>query len=168
MEVIQCPACKTEIYPQDNLCENCRFPCHGSEKEKSIHIGRFIAKKGIVRDSSDAVGNVKKILFGLAALNVFSVIVMYSSTTYHWLDLSLNGFLALVFVFCAIFVEKAPLLFTALPLAILLCVYILNAIIDPVSLVNGIIIKVLIVGSLVYSIYLSLKAKRFQKQYKIG
>ncbi len=168
MELTQCPACRIDTYENSDFCDNCIFPFKGTEKEKSIHIDKFISKKGIVRDSSDAVGNVRKILFALAALNVLSVFVLYSGDTYHLFDLVLNVFLALVFVFCAILVKKAPLLFTALPLTILLCVYILNAIIDPVSLLSGSIIKVLILGSLIYSILLSLKAKRFQKQFKIG
>ncbi|RDK84857.1 hypothetical protein [Marinirhabdus gelatinilytica] len=168
METLTCPACKIKVYENPDFCDNCKYPFIGSEKEKSIHIGKFISKKGVVQDSSNALGNVQKILFFLGGLNILTVIIMYSSTNSHWLDLALNGFLALVFIFCAIFLKKAPLLFTILPLATLLGVYTLNAVIDPMSLVNGIIIKVLIVGSLIYSMYLSLKARKFQKLYKLG
>tara|TARA_A100000171_G_C2139209_1_gene153223 strand:+ start:6522 stop:7028 length:507 start_codon:yes stop_codon:yes gene_type:complete len=168
MELIQCPACKTEVYQQDNLCENCKFPFMGSEKEKSIHIGRFISKKGVVQDSSNATTNVQKILYALSALYVISIVIIFSSPDSHWLDMVFNAFLAVIFLLSAILVKKAPVFFTAFPLAVLLGVYTLLAVIDPVSLINGVIIKLLIVGSLVYSLYLLYKSKQFKKRYRVS
>ena len=168
MEIGNCPSCKIAQYEIQEFCKNCNFPFNGTEKEKSIHIGRFINKKGVVQDSSNAIGNVRKILFVLAGLYVISIIVLFSNASAHWIDLAFNGFLVGIFLLCALLVKREPVFFTAFALVALVGVYILLAVIDPMSLLNGIIFKVLIVGSLLYSLLLSFKAKKFKKQYQMN
>ena len=46
-----CPACKKENPKIAIFCETCNYPFEGTEKEKAIHIGRFVTKKGVTVDS---------------------------------------------------------------------------------------------------------------------
>ena len=43
---LKCPNCKEAVSQVEIECENCKFPLAGTEKEKSIFIGKQIANKG--------------------------------------------------------------------------------------------------------------------------
>ncbi len=75
MENNNCPACKTEFSERVEFCSKCEFPFNGTEKEKAIHIGRFIGKKGVIADSSIYIKKSQNILYFIAGLNIFSLIL---------------------------------------------------------------------------------------------
>jgi len=167
MEDLICPACKTKIYIQDEFCDICAFPIHGTEKEKAIHIGRFINKKGVVEDSSNALSNVQKILFAISGLYLISFLIIYSKPDSHWLDLLIYGILVGVFLLSAIVLKKSPLFFTVFPLIVLLFFYTLLGLIDSSTIYKGIALKIFIISSLLYSIFLTIKANKFKKKYNV-
>ncbi|WMI65997.1 hypothetical protein RBH94_02290 [Aestuariibaculum sp. YM273] len=167
MNNLQCPACKKEYQEQLSICNNCNFPFNGSEKEKGIHIGRFISAKGVITDSDNSIEKSQQILFFITGLNVLFLIVGIWNSSYDIIDLILNGIISIIFLLCAIFIKKKPLLLTSIPLLLMIGINILNYILEPRSILNGILMKVAIIGSLIYSIYLIISSEKFKKQYSV-
>lgn len=167
MENPTCPCCKIAILESTLICSNCQFPFNGTEKEKSIHIGRFISSKGVLTDSDDSISKSQKILSVITALNTIFLIIGITKGNYMILDIILNGFITLIFLLCAIFIKKMPLVLTCIPLFLVISINILNYFIDPISILSGIAMKLVIIISLGYSVYLIVQAKKFQKQFKI-
>ncbi|MEK6154555.1 hypothetical protein WIW50_14895 [Flavobacteriaceae bacterium 3-367] len=165
MDNISCPACKQEYSEIQEICENCKFPFNGTEKEKSLHIGRFINKKGVIVDSSDAIRRSQLILYAIAGINALFIIVITLTGKIQLFDIALNGILALVFLLCGLFIRQRPMLLTLIPLILILGIYALNFLVDPSSIFKGIIVKLIIIGSLIYSLYLIDRAKRFQSKF---
>ncbi len=167
MEIKTCPACKNENNIEVNFCELCDFPFEGSEKEKSIHIGKFIGKKGIIIDSEDSLTKSRNLLLIAAGFYLVGSIINYPLLLEYLILLIVNVIIILVITTSALLLKKAPLLFLIIPLTLLLIIYISNFIINPDTLLNGIIFKVLILGSLVYSLYNYVASKKFKKKFNM-
>lgn len=165
MESIKCPSCKTVFVENKETCSACNFPFKGTEQEKSVHIGQFILKKGVVIDASDYLKKTQNILYAIAGLLGISLIILVLSKNYYTIDLVFNGSLIIVFICCGVFIKKNPILLIVLPLFLIIGVYLLNYLVDPNTLLQGIFIKTIIIGSLIYSIYLQLKASKFKEKY---
>ena len=72
-----CPACKNVNETDIDSCVRCEFPFNGSDKEKSIHIGKFIGQKGIITDSEDSLTKSQNFLYLAAAFYLVGVIVNF-------------------------------------------------------------------------------------------
>ena len=167
MSSIQCPACKKPQEANLSNCKNCMFPFTGSEQEKSKHIGLFINKKSIVHDAENAITRSRKILFLIAAYNFLFITVPFISPDME-IDIfaiSINVILALGFIMCALLLKRSPMFFTIFPLCAILGLYAANFLYDPDLAMRGIIFKLVIIGSLIYSIYLLQEAKKFNNKF---
>ncbi len=167
MEKLKCPSCKKEYLDKIDTCKNCKFPFNGTEKERAIHIGQFINKKGVLIDSTDSIEKSQKILYAIAGINLIFLIIGFIKNSYQLFDLILNGIIVAVFLLCAFFIKKSPLILTIIPLILMIGIYTLNFIVEPRSIFNGIVVKLLIVGSLIYSIFLIKSADGFKKTYGV-
>ena len=167
MSSIQCPACKEPQEINVSNCTNCRFPFTGSTQEKSKHIAQFINKKSVINDAEEALSRSKKILFLISGYNFLFILVSILSSTIEVdvFSISINLILGLGFVICGLLLKKSPMFFSVFPLGMILGLYTVNFILDPDLAMRGIIYKLIIVGSLIYSIYLLQKAKTFNKQF---
>ncbi|OEK07685.1 hypothetical protein A8C32_17045 [Flavivirga aquatica] len=165
MDLKYCPACKNDNNSKVDFCIKCDFPLTGTEKDKSIRIGKFIGKKGIIFDADNSLEKSRKLLYYAAAFFILGIIINFSSLTNNILALGFNISIAMVILTCGILIKKAPLVFLLIPLILLLSIYGLNYMYDPTSLPRGIFFKLLIIGSLIYSIYNYLASEKFKKKY---
>lgn len=162
---MECPACKNNVSTESEKCNYCEFPFNGSEKEKSVHIGRFINKRGVIFDANDSIKKSQNILLLVIGLNVFGMLVNIDLLMADKLVLIINILIIISFGVCSFMIKKAPVLFTVIPLMIILSLYIINFIFDPNTILNGIIIKLIIVGTLAYSIFLQISSNKFKKKF---
>lgn len=165
MENKVCPACKNENENSNEFCIKCEFPFNATDKEKSIHIGRFIGKKGIIVDADDALTKSQNLLYLAAGFFLLGIIINFSVLLNNWFALLFNVVVVAVIVVSGALLKKSPLLFLIIPLFVLLSIYISNYLYDPNTLMQGIVFKCLILGSLIYSIYNYLASEKFKKKY---
>lgn len=165
MESIKCPSCKTIFIENKETCSKCNFPFNGTEQEKSIHIGQFILKKGVVIDASDYLKKTQNILYSLAGLSVIGLILFILPVNHYTIDIVFNVSIIIVLIFCGFFIKKNPILLTVLPLFLVIGVSLLNYLANPIILLQDALLKILIIGSLIYSINLQLKASKFKEKY---
>lgn len=163
-----CPACKNENENIRVECAFCKYPFEGTEKEKAIHIGQFINKKSVLTDTDNAILRSQQILFAIAGINtIFLIILFLNSTNIPASSFVLPVFIIILFLTCAFLIKKNPLVFIAIPLAVLLTLYGVNYLYDPSSLLRGLLLKIIIVGSLIYSLYLIVSSNKFKKSHNI-
>ena len=163
---MNCPACKIENENTIKNCKNCEYPFNGTEKEKGIHIGRFINKKGIVNDSDESIMKSQKILIGVGIFNLVFLLIGFSNGGIDVFGIIFNGIITGIILLCGIFIKKKPVTLTLIPLILIIGINILNFIFDPNSILNGILMKIVIIGSLGYSLYLVSQMKKFKKKYE--
>lgn len=161
-----CPACKKENPEIAIFCETCKYPFEGTEQEKAIHIGRFVAKKGVTVDSEIHINRSRSILLIIAVINAFAIVMgLTDPDLYSMIDVGFNIVITAVFVWCAITIKKNPFIKILIPFLLLLFVNLLNFLVDPNTLAQGIVLKTIYIGSLGYSLYLVKSAENFRKKY---
>ena len=105
-----CPACKKENPKIAIFCETCNYPFEGTEKEKAIHIGRFVTKKGVTVDSEIQINRSRSILFIIAIINGLAIAMgIVNSVDYSIADHVFNIIITSVFILCAITIKKIHL-----------------------------------------------------------
>lgn len=167
MEKIICPACKKEYTEALNNCDNCDFPFNGTEKERAVHIGRFINKKGVLIDSDTTITKIQKLFYGIAGFNIMLLVIHLLLGSLYIINSFLDFIFFAIFLICGIFIRKRPLVFTITPLVFMIGINALYYLIDPQIALRGILYKITIVGCILYSIYIVLKARGFEKKYKV-
>ncbi|WP_435261846.1 hypothetical protein [Tenacibaculum sp. nBUS_03] len=167
MENINCPACKSEQIEKIEFCKNCKFPFKGTEKERAIHIGKFINKKGVIFDSSDSIERSQQILFGIAGINLFFIIFGYFTIGSTFLDIIINLIITAIIAFFGYKIKENPIRYTLIPLILLLSIYTFNFIFNPILFRTGIMAKLAIIGALCYSIYLIKSAEKFKTKFNV-
>ncbi len=167
MDAKDCPACKNENTADAELCITCKFPFNASEKEKGLHIGKFISDKGIIVDSEDYLIKSQRLLYIASLFYLIGTIVYFFTAPYYLVALIINIIVILILLVSAIFIKKHPLLFLSIPTFVLTTIYVSEYFVDPNLLLKGILFKLLIFGCLIYSIYIYFESKSFKKKYNI-
>lgn len=165
MEKIHCPACKSEQIENIDFCTNCEFPFNGTEKERAIHIGKYINKKGVLFDSGDSIERSQQILYAIAGINLLFIIIGFFTIGSDLITIIINLIITGIIAFCGYKIMENPMRYTIIPLILLLTIYTFNLIFDPKTLVRGAMVKLAIIGGLSYSIYLIKSAEKFKKKY---
>ncbi|PCE66378.1 hypothetical protein [Sediminicola luteus] len=167
MEKKVCPACGFYSLEAHHFCDNCNYPFSGTDKERSVHIARFIDAKGVVADAEDSILRSQKIIFAVAAVNTVFMVIGAVNGGMDVLGFGLTLIVTVTILLCGVFIKKQPVFFTLVPLILIVATYIINFTISPESIFRGIIFKLIIIGSLGYSIYLVKQAERFKNQFQI-
>ncbi len=165
MEEQKCPNCKEEISQIEIECENCKFPLAGTEKEKSIFIGKQIANKSKIGDAKESQGKAERILYIVGAFQLFNAFRAYSAG-FTKQDVVFYIILGITLIVFGFFSSKKPLLFLTLALLLILGYYVLLYSISPEFLFQGIIWKLVIIGFLGYGIWNTLEAQSLKKKNK--
>lgn len=165
MTEIKCPNCKEEVSQVEINCENCNFPLAGTEKEKSIFIGKQIANKSKIGDAKESQGKARKILYIIGALQLLNAFIAFNSglTT---ADVVFYVILAVLLILFGYLSSKKPLLFISLGFALMLAYYALLYSINPEYLFRGSMWKVVTLGFLGYGIFGAMDEQDIKKKNK--
>ncbi len=168
MNVKECICCKNEVLENSTNCEFCNFPFFGSEEEKSIHIGKFIVNKRVISNSEESLDKNQYLLYFISAITFVTAIIFCTKFEGFYFETGLNFLIGFVILFCGYYLKKNPIMLTIIPLVLILSIYSLNYFLDPKTLFNGIIFKIVIISSLVYNIFLILKSDSFKKNHNLS
>ncbi|MFD1061877.1 hypothetical protein ACFQ1Q_01365 [Winogradskyella litorisediminis] len=165
MEAQFCPACKNEHIIGNANCMICDFPFEGSDKEKSIHIGKFIGKKGIIQDSENSLDKSRNVLFFVAILNIVGIAINYEVVFQNIIVAIISFLIPTIIIASALLIKKAPLVFLGIPLFLMLFVYGIEIVLNPTEWYRGIMLKLFVLGLLSYSMYIYIASNKFKKRY---
>lgn len=147
-----CPSCKSTCFELDEKCEICNFPLKGNEKEKAVFIGQKYAKKQKADDGVKAINKNRNLLFAIGGFNIVISPILFLMNRIQIGDGILNLIVGLIFIGLGLLAKIQPLVSFILALLLLLGLYLLNYLVDPSTIFNGIILKLIIIGSLIYAI----------------
>lgn len=158
-----CPNCKEEVSQIEFECSNCKFPLSGTEKEKSIFIGKQIANKSKISSAKENQGKTRRILFVVAFFQFFNGFISIQRN-YPIETITFYFVLGAILCVFAYFSTKKPLLFLSLSLLVILGYYFILYLSDPELIFRGILWKVVIVSFLIYGIVQSLQEQKLKKE----
>ena len=163
-KIITCPTCKTEFEIQPEICKKCRFPFTGTEKEKSIFIGQQIFKKGNVSDTTDRIKKARIILWVIGGINILSPFLIYNNDPLQGIYIITGIIIGLIFIGFGFFTYKKPFISILIPLILLLLFYIIDALADPITLIQGITWKVIFLSGLIYGLISIIQSEKIRKE----
>ncbi len=148
----ECKHCETPAKEEASFCSECGYPIKGSDQD----IAKFYAKRVMDKRKTDnayeKIKSARKTLFIIAGIiTVFGFFIYYK--TEDIVPLSINLVVSIVYVVLGFWSKQRPLIALILGLLLYLTLIIITAIADPLTLVAGIIWKILIIGYLAKGIY---------------
>ena len=163
-DLIKCPTCKTDYESQPDKCNNCGYPFNGTDKEKSHFVAHQIMKKGKISDTKDSIKRTRTILFVIAGFNIVIPFFKFANAQYGGLMIAMSIFIGLIFLVFGFTAKKKPFISIIIPLILLIIFYVIDAIIEPTTLIRGIVWKILFIGSMIYSLISIIESEKIKRE----
>lgn len=144
-EKTSCSNCSKSIKKNETFCGNCGFPENGSEQEKKKFNYSKKLKQNVLDDSKKKLKNVKIVLYIMAGIN-FIAGIYYLTQPAAIAEVIASIFATCIFLGCAQWVNKKPLIAVLSAFGFWLLIQILTAILTPESLFQGLLLKFIIIS----------------------
>lgn len=160
-EQLNCKCCKTTVTENDSFCPNCGFPLKGTIEEQGEFIGKFLTKKNEEQEWKRQVNNAR------TTLAVVGVLMIVTGGFYGLMNRNSGGeiifvvnlIIGLIYFFLSWWSNKNPFGAILTGLIIFISIYLLQAFINPSSLIEGVIIKVVVVTYMINGVVSAAKVR---------
>jgi len=151
-EIQTCTFCSETIEKEAIYCASCGYPENGSEKDVAKFYGRRAMQKNRNTDAKDKIKSARNTLYIIAGATLIFGLLGYFQNK-DLFTLATNFAVFFIYLLLASWSDTKPLMALLLGLLLYLTLILISAIIDPTTLVSGIIWKVIIIGFLGRGIY---------------
>jgi len=165
-----CPACSAPYEEIDVNCNGCNYPLQGNEQEKDHFTSEREVKQIELSELSDKVNSARKSLFIIAGLDAIFAIIMYLSSKNEaekLTNLISEAVIVTIFFVLGIWAKKKTKTALITGLIIFVTLHLLNALFDPMSLLSGIIFKIIIIAYLIKGIKATSQSDKLKKELNI-
>jgi hypothetical protein len=161
-----CSACFKQINTDDAFCDACGYPLKGTEEEQNQFIAIRNTKEIDLEAAHKKIREAGKGLYWVAGLTLVSGLIYFFINKSGPL-LLVNLILATIFYCLGIWSKSKPLAAIISGLSLYAITIILNAIADPLSILKGIIFKVVIIGLFIKAIKSAIDADKLKKELNV-
>lgn len=143
-----------------------------NHEEPIKYTGDAILYKGELEEAESKIKNASVTLYVIAIFTLILAIVsgirekellQIYPFAYHLMN-GINAFLIIVFLICGWFAKKYPMASLLTGLLVYLGIHILNAVLDPTTLAQGIIFKIIIISFLVNGVVSASRVEKIRKK----
>ena len=163
----KCSNCTKSIQKEETFCGNCGFPENGSEQEKKKFNYSKKLKQDVIDNAKKKLKSVKILLYVMAGINFFSGLY-YLSQPSATAEVIASIFATIIFIGCAIWVNKSPLVAVLSAFGFWLLIQILSAILEPTTLFQGLILKIIFISIFIKGIKSAKDYKDFTAKLNQG
>lgn len=165
-----CRSCGNDVKETDSYCQVCAFPLKASKEEQDQFIYNRDYKQLELRELKRKVKNAGTTLYVIAGLNLLFGFIIYAIDPDGELATAIlltNLVVGAIFFGLAIWSKQKPVpaLISGLSLYILMQLILIAA--DPVNIVRGIIVKVIILVYLIRGLQSALDAEKIRKEHNL-
>ena len=165
-----CACCATNFEPTDTFCNACGYPLQGTKEQQDFHISNRIVKEIDLVDLNKKVKTATNSLYWIAAVLTLSTIITYFMIKDEidvFAVLITNAILIAAFLAFGVWSKTKPAAALISGLSLYAIIHILNAVAEPTSLFQGILVKVLIIVYLIKGIIAVLEVDKIKKELNI-
>lgn len=165
-----CNGCAAEYAPLDSFCNTCGFPIQGTAREQELHASERSVKEIELIEMEEKVENARKSLFWVAGLCGISYLLTAFKGPFEAdekIEMILTLILIAAFLGLGLLAKRKASTALISGLSLYVILHLLNAIIDPVNIFSGIIVKIIIIGYLIKGIKAVNKADNLKKELNI-
>ena len=159
----ECKICKTEINDDIAVCNICKYPLKGTDKEQASYVAKQVMQKSDVEESIERLKKSRIILFVLGA---FYIIVPFTPlmNTPSSGALTISIVLGLMFIGFGFLTFKKPKIALIIPLSLTVLYYLILLMINPLLLWTGILWKMIVLMGLGYGYFSVRKSDKILKE----
>jgi len=165
-----CTCCDTSYEIEDVFCKTCGFPFQGSEQDQKNFLSARNVKEIDLESLNERVNTACKSLFWLSGLTAFSAaMIFFIQSGDDQLDtLITNIIIVILFLALGVWSKYKPTAAMITGLSLYLIIILLNAVISPITIISGIIVKIIVIGYLVKGIKAILEVDKLKKELNIN
>ena len=170
-EAALCGSCYNKVNDNDAFCDNCGYPIKGTLAEQQAFVDNKMVKEIDLEDYKAKIINAGNKLFWVAAIFALGGFFLFATSKDDG-ETKVNGLivcLVISFIFVALgaWSRKKPLAALISGAALYGIVIILAAIANPLSIISGIIWKIIIIGAFIKGIQAAIEADKIKKEFNI-
>ncbi|RZL47198.1 MAG: hypothetical protein EOP00_12665 [Pedobacter sp.] len=169
-ELNLCACCANTYAPVDAFCITCGYPLQGTSEQQENHIANRSVKEIDLIDLNKKVESACNSLYWIGGVMALSGIIGYFTLTEEddiFVFLVTNVILIGAFFAFAVWSKTKPVTALISGLALYIIIQLLNLIVDPTTIIRGIIFKIIIIGYLVKGIMAVLEVEKIKKELNI-
>jgi hypothetical protein len=169
-EAAFCGSCYNKVNDTDAFCDNCGYPIMGTLAEQQAFVDNKMVKEIDLEDYKSKIKNAGNKLFWIAGIFAVSGFALYATgNDAEEKTNTLIGCLiiSLIFVALGAWSRKKPLAALISGAGLYGIVIILGAIENPLSIISGIIWKIIIIGAFIKGIKAAIEADKINKELNI-
>lgn len=154
-----CSHCKTVIPTGQKFCTSCGYPEEGSEQEKAKFHADRVMNQSKTNDAPKLIRQARNTLFAIGGITFLYGLYEYA-TMPDMAVLVAYLILTAIYVTLGFWSQRKPLISLVLGLLVYLTIHVLSALVEPETIVKGIILKVVIIFFLVKGINSALHLRK--------
>ncbi|MET1258637.1 hypothetical protein ABV409_04815 [Flagellimonas sp. DF-77] len=147
-----CSFCKFEHKATDLVCPNCGLPFNASEEQKSKHITGIFRANESLQEVTHSLNRAKWVLFSLGLGMLLILFYSFYKGSLLDDDFMIMAGLSIFISICGFAINDYPIKSVVLGTVFVIALFGYSIYLDPSSLFKGLILKILIFGSLYYAI----------------
>ncbi|RKR83241.1 hypothetical protein BDD43_3444 [Mucilaginibacter gracilis] len=165
-----CGACSVTVNDSDAFCDSCGYPLKGTEFDQRNFIANRNSKEIDLEEYQKNIANAGKALYWVAVACAVSGLVLYAVSKDEQTKMGIlviNLILTIIFVALGAWSRKKPFAAIISGATLYGITIILNVIDNPLTLVKGIIFKIIIIGAFIKGIKAAIEAEKVKKELNI-
>lgn len=170
-ENIFCAACHQQTTTDFTFCNNCGYPLKGTEEEQQNFMTQLTVNQIDLEEYHNKIKKGRNSLYYVAvafAVGTLLEIAQASDQSLKVAMLIVCLIVCSIFVFLAIWSKRKPLAALVSGSALYGILIASSAIVDPLSLFKGIILKIIVIVCLINGIRAALDAEKMKKETHLG
>jgi hypothetical protein len=161
--MVTCEHCKAQNASDKKFCTQCRYPMAGTDEEKSLFRSEIAKNQILLKDAEEKIQSAKNIIYLLAGFSLLMGLIFFFSQD-DLASLVVYGFICLLYLGLAAWCSKNPFSAILTAFIVYLTIQVISAFVDPVTLANGIIWKIIFIGAFVKGIRSASEARTFMRE----
>jgi hypothetical protein len=163
---LACNHCTNHVSESDTFCQQCGYPVRGTEEQVNEFNYKVGYKQMQLNDSHTGVRKGRNSLYVVAGIFAVYGLVYYFMNEQAENAAALlltNIMLSVVFLLLGFWSMKKPIAALISGLALFVAIHLLNLIVEPATIFQGIIMKVLVIIYLVRALRSAFEAEKISK-----
>lgn len=167
---LHCAACSSNIKEEDYFCQNCGFPIKAPAEERDAFINNRNYHAFELAEMEKKIKNASTSIFVIGGFVAVLALVLFftSSDNSEGLVLALiNLVVAGIFIGLGFWCKKQPVAAIISALSLYIILWVIAIIDNPVNILSGIIIKIMIIGYLIKGLNSAFEAQKIKKAHNL-
>jgi hypothetical protein len=161
--MVSCEHCQAENAADKKFCTQCRYPIGGPDEEKDAFYSNISKNKKLLKSTAEQIQSAKNIIYWLSGLSMLTGLIVFFSQD-DAATLVAYGLICILYLGLAAWCSSNPFGAILTAFIVYLTLQLLYLIIDPITIVSGVIWKIIFIGAFIKGIRSATEARNYMRE----